>query len=41
MYAGGGREAYLLPILDHIGKLELGGAVGGLAVTSLALEAWQ
>ena len=40
-YGAPGRRAFLIPLLDHAGKLVVGWAVGERAVTTLALEAWQ
>jgi transposase InsO family protein len=41
VYADGRRKAYLMPIVDHGSKMVLGWAVGGHAVTELALQAWE
>jgi transposase InsO family protein len=40
-FAGGGRKAYLMPIIGHVCKMAYGWAVGERANTALALEAWE
>lgn len=41
VYANGRKKAYLMPVLDHAGKMVTGWAMGERAVTDLALEAWE
>ena len=41
LFAGGGRKAYLLPIIGHRSKMAYGWAVGERANTALALRAWE
>ncbi len=40
-YAGGQHKAYLMPLLDHTGKLAVGWAVGPSDNSQLALAAWK
>lgn len=41
VYANGQRKAQLMPLLDHLGKVVWGWALGEQATTDLALKAWQ